>query len=88
MGIKLRDNNISSKRQDIITKMAEDLADKPYGSFEVKKIDNSQVRTTITLQKDVLYVLEDIAMHNKRDGKNLRSVSAIIRDCLEQYLKN
>jgi hypothetical protein len=30
-------------------------------------------------------MLEDTAMKNKRDGNALKSVSAIIRNCLQNY---
>lgn len=69
---------------DAIENLANELADKPYGNDA--KEDNI-ARTTITIPAHILFELEDIARNNKRKKKGPRSVSAIIRDCLEKQLK-
>jgi hypothetical protein len=48
--------------------------------------EDKLVRTTISLPSSLLYKLEDMALENKRKNKDFRSVSAIIRFCIEQKL--
>ena len=79
MVIKKRSNDNQQKIEDL----AKELADKPYGT---EKKENVLTRTTITLPLSVLFTLEDMAKDNKRNKNNLRSVSAIIRDCIEKTL--
>ena len=62
------------------------LADKPYGSTE-KVEPEKQSRTTISLGESMLRTIEDLALKNKRNGKDPKNVSAIVRDALEMYLK-
>jgi len=64
--------------------LADTLADKPYG--EDKKVIDEIVRTSISLPKSLLQTIEDRAMWNKRDGKDLKNVSAIVRFALDLYL--
>lgn len=79
MSIKKRIfNNINNRA---IENLAKELADKPYGQQQ-----NSLARTTITLPSSVLLKLEDMARSNKRKQGDLKSVSAIIRDCIEKHL--
>lgn len=66
--------------------LAQKLADKPYG--EEKPEAESLSRTTISLPTSLLRRMEDLAYKNKREGKDLRSVSAIIREALTDYLIN
>lgn len=79
MVIKKRNNSNQKKIEDL----AKELADKPYGE---EKKEDVLVRTTITLPSSVLFTLEDMAKDNKRNRNNLRSVSAIIRNCIEKTL--
>lgn len=79
MAIKKR---TSQQDQIKIESLANDLADKPYGQ---DKKDDSIVRTTISLPSSVLFSLEDMAKTNKRNKKTLRSVSAIIRYCVDKH---
>jgi hypothetical protein len=81
MGIKKR---TSLEKNKAIEALANQLADKPYGE---EKEDNTLIRTTISLPSSVLFALEDIAKTNKRKKNDLRSVSAIIRDCIEKTLR-
>ena len=62
------------------------LADKPYGAPE-KPEPEKQCRTTISLGESMLVTIEDLALRNKRNGKDPKNVSAIVRVALEQYLK-
>jgi len=82
MAIKKR--STESLNQTKIEELANELADKPYG--EEKKEEDTIVRTTITLPSTVLFELEDMAKINKRNKKTLRSVSAIIRNCIDKTL--
>ena len=81
MAIKKRTTIISN--QNAIENLANELADKPYGEL---KQHNSIVRTTISLPSSVLFTLEDMAKTNKRNKHKLRSVSAIIRDCIDKAI--
>jgi len=66
--------------------LADKLADKSYG--QDKKLPDEIVNTSISLPKSVLQAVEDLAMLNKRDGKDgPKNVSAIVRAGLELYLK-
>ena len=80
MTIKKRTITSSSS---IIESLANELADKPYGQ---KKFQDSLTRTTISLPSSILLKLEDMARTNKRGENDLKSVSAIIRYCIEKTL--
>jgi hypothetical protein len=80
MVIKKRSENNQQKIEDLV----KNLADKPYGE---KKKEDTLARTTVTLPSSILFALEDMAKDNKRNRSNLRSVSAIIRNCIEKTLK-
>jgi hypothetical protein len=67
-----------------IEKLADELADKPYG--QQKEILDDIARTTISLPSSLLFKLEDMAKTNKRKKRELKSVSAIIRHCIEKYI--
>ncbi|HHR6450279.1 TPA: CopG family transcriptional regulator [Providencia alcalifaciens] len=79
-------NEITAEQADLLAKR---LADKPYGSAENHLQEpEKQSRTTISLNESMLVKLEDMALKNKREGKEPKSVSAIVRDALELYLSN
>ncbi|MBS0057740.1 MULTISPECIES: CopG family transcriptional regulator [Yersinia] len=67
--------------------LANKLADKPYGSDE-KETEKAekQCRTTISIPESLLVTLEDLARENKRERKDPKSVSAIVREALGMYL--
>ncbi|WP_410687946.1 hypothetical protein [Avibacterium paragallinarum] len=67
-------------------KLAEQLADKPYG--KAKPYDETMVRTSFALPKTLLNSLEDEALANKRAGIEPKSVSEIIRRALENRKNN
>ena len=81
MAIKIRASIV--KKQSAIEELVNTLADKPYGD---EKENKSIVRTTVSLPASVLFTLEDLAKINKRNKNDLRSVSAIIRNCIEKTL--
>lgn len=67
--------------------LAKRLADKPYGSTEnTLQEPEKQSRTTISLNESMLVTLEDMALKNKREGRDPKSVSAIVREALDIYL--
>jgi len=74
-----------SRSSDSIEKLADELADKPYGG-EVIEVGDDLSRTTISLPTSILFKLEDMAKINKREKKPLKSVSAIIRYYIEKNL--
>jgi hypothetical protein len=74
-----------SHSSDSIEKLANELADKPYGS-KLIEMSNDLSRTTISLPSSILFKLEDMAKINKREKKPLKSVSAIIRSYIEKNL--
>jgi hypothetical protein len=63
--------------------LANQLAEKAYGE---QSLTDEIVRTSISLPKSQLRVIEDMAMANKRDGKGPKNISAIVRAGLELYL--
>lgn len=75
MAIKKRSKATEKQAQAL----ADEIADKPYGS---KKDNDKMVNTSITLPQLLLNKLEDQAFANKRKGIEPKSVSAIIRDAL------
>lgn len=79
----------ATNRPDVTTEQAEalanKLADKPYGSPE-RTEQEKQCRTTISLGEKMLVTVEDIALKNKRSGRDPKNVSAIVREALELYL--
>lgn len=66
--------------------LAQRLADKPYGAPE-KPEPEKQCRTTISLGESMLVKVEDIALRNKRNGKDPKNVSALVREALELYFQ-
>jgi len=83
MAFKQRDRSGVSNKD--ISKMADQLADKPYGD-EKKTDDDPIVGTSITLPRSMLIWLEDEALKNKRNGVEPKSVSAILRSLVEKAM--
>ena len=50
--------------------LAQRLADKPYGAPEKTPNQKKQCRTTISLGESMLVTIEDLALRNKRNGKD------------------
>lgn len=68
--------------------LADKLADKPYGDplSVAPPAPETLSRTTLSLPTSLVRKLEDMALQNKREGKELRSMSAIVREALQKYL--
>lgn len=66
-------------------RLAKLLADKPYDSAPLGKAPDKRkpVPVSISLPPGILEKLEDAVRENKRSGKPLRTVSAIVKDALE-----
>lgn len=83
----------ANKRNDVTSEQAEELAkklaDKPYGS-EIKDAYSPEIekqkRTTISVGESLFLKIEDLAIKNKRNGVEPKSVSAIAREAFELYL--
>jgi len=69
--------------------LANRLADRPYGDEKIVTEPSQEIltRTTISLPQHTLREIEDLALNNKRNGIAPKSVSAIIREALDAYLK-
>ena len=68
--------------------LADKWADKPYGQDKpiAPPATEQQSRTTISLPESLLRQVEDLALQNKRHGREPKSVSAIVREALGLYL--
>lgn len=80
MAIKKRTPNSTE-----VDKLANELADKPYGGEP--EPGERLVRTSLSLPASMHETLEDMAIRNKRAGSESRTVSAIVREAITQYLK-
>ena len=67
-----------------IEKLADELSDRTYG--EDKKKKNEMVRTSISLDRDLMNEVEDLALKNKRMKRDPKSFRAIVREALTSYL--
>ena len=70
-------------------KLADVLADKPYGGVkskpESKATSEAKAQNvSISLPPSLIIKLQDSAMLNKRSGSDLKTVSAIVKDALEK----
>lgn len=65
--------------------LASELAEKPYGQ-PAETPEGDMIRTSISLPQSTLDTIEDLARNNKRAKKDPKSVSAIIRLALDEYL--
>jgi len=71
---------------DQIEKLANDLADKPYGQAKEKVTDPEKKAQAIgiSLPPSMIEKLQDAALKNKRSGGGQKTVSGIIRELLER----
>lgn len=87
-----------SANTQAIEKLADQLADKPYGEKPVNDKGEAAItplqedaeemeRISISLPQSMRYILEDLVRERKRAKEPCRSVSAITREALEDYLK-
>jgi hypothetical protein len=87
MALKKRFSNQSTDDKKIaIEGLAHELADRPYGSKS--REEETLVRSTISLPQSLLFTLEDLAKKNKRKKEELKSVSAIVRYCIDKCLQD
>ena len=73
-----------------IDQLADKLADKPYGQDAEIIISPSETleRITITVPQNLRYDLEEVALKRKRIKKKNASISAIIREALQEYMQH
>ena len=64
-----------------IEKVTNELADRTYGEPKDKTVG-----TSITIPQSLLHEVEDLALANKRKGIEPKSVSAMIRIALTNYI--
>lgn len=84
MAIKKRSKEVSEEAE----KLANEIADKPYGKASPESNNEEMTTTSFALPTSVLYALEDIAKNNKRAGIEPKNVSALIREAIvEKYIK-
>jgi len=78
-------NKRATVSQEDSERLARELADKPYDSQpQIKNVDNRKaVPVSVSLPPSILEQLEDAVRANKRSGKPLRTVSAIVKNALE-----
>ncbi|MGP5427469.1 hypothetical protein [Pseudomonas helleri] len=78
-------NKRASVSEQDAERLASELADKPYGSQpQPRAVDTRKaVPVSVSLPPSVLEQLEDAVRANKRAGKPLRTVSAIVKYALE-----
>ncbi len=98
--IKSRSQQVKSLPKKNINKtdidaLADKIADKPYGKEKnntEEKISESDTqemeRITITVPLNMSYVLDDMARERKRNKLPNRTVSAIVREALDEYIRN
>lgn len=65
-------------------KLAQQLADKPYGSVKEAPTEAKAQNVSISLPPAMIERLQDAALANKRGAGDLKTVSAIVRDALER----
>lgn len=82
---------------NVAEQIAQRFEDKPYGApprdlppaptvEPVAPVREEQSRATISLPASLLREIEDLALANKRSGKDPRTVSAIAREAFMLYL--
>ena len=69
--------NIKQKAE----KLADEMADRPYGEEKEEIISKS-----ISIPKSLYKTLEKIALNNKHEEKEPKSVSALIRVAVDEHL--
>lgn len=85
MAIKKRERNISSAAD----KLANKLADKPYGSGSELSSDESEIiNKSISLPRDLIHRIEDIVLANKRAGIEPKTFSAYVRASIERDINS
>ena len=70
--------------------LADEIADKAYGEIVPNAIveEDDFVVTSISIQRSMLYQLEDLALRNKRTNTGEKNISALIRQAVADLLVN
>ena len=72
---------------DAADRLADQLADKPYGSEILNQVRSAPVTKarslSISLPPSVIDQLEDQVRENKRSGEGAKTISGILREMLE-----
>lgn len=88
--VKPKSQQSAKKRPDpaAIDEFVNSMADKPYGAAPVKPAEKEEITSiSITLPVSMRDELDMLALKRKREKAENRTVSAIVREALEQYLK-
>lgn len=94
MSVKLPSQTAAARRQvspDTVAALTNELAGKPYARGVNEHVQPAEPvvetvkRTSISLPAELLERTEDLALKNKRAGDGAKSVSAIVRDALNDY---
>ena len=90
-GQQEKEQKAHKAQDDAIERLADKLADKPYGTEPVEyssapSPDEILERVTITMPSSTREKLEDLARARRRAKEPNKSVSAIIREALDSYL--
>ena len=90
--VKLRSEQASKKKSvnsDAAEALADALADKPYGKDKVPTEQEEPIeRLTIAMPVGLYDELEILAKKRKRSKAEHRSMSAIAREAIKEYLRN
>ena len=70
--------------------LADEIADKAYGEPTADEVTEEDVYvvTSISIQRSMLYQLEDLALRNKRTNTGEKNISALIRQAVANLLVN
>lgn len=88
--VKPKSQQSAKKAHDpvAIEKFVNEMADKPYG-HEPKSppAKDEMMPVSITIPRSLRDKLDNMALKNKHEKGELRTVSAIVRAALEDYMK-
>ena len=89
--VKKRSQHASRKKPDIdhqeAAALADELSDRPYGSKKPEAVEEEPLeRITFTMPLSMYEELESLARKRKRAKAISRSMAAIARDAVREYL--
>lgn len=67
--------------------LADKIADKPYGTTAAPENPDEVIRLTVALPLSIYDAVESLARQRKRAKAEDRSMSAITREALKEYLR-
>ncbi len=78
-----------SPRNKSAEKLADEIAEKPYGKIIEPRNPPSknQVRTSILIDAETHYALQDYSIENKRNGLEPKTITGIMRIAIDDYMK-